>query len=80
MFVDIHCLSAECLICILRVVTLYLYNIEICLDNVLANKMVIPNNGPAAKLLAPPTLTLVQITVTGHHMVIESTSHEFPRQ
>ena len=34
--------------------------------------MVNPYNGPAAKLLTPPTLTLVKMTITGHHMVIQS--------
>ena len=40
----------------------------------LYNKMVNPYNGPAAKLLTLPTLTLVKMTITGHHMVIQSTS------
>ena len=34
--------------------------------------MVNPYNGPAAKLLTPPTLNLVKMTITGHHMVIQS--------
>ena len=38
----------------------------------IVNKMVNPYNGPEAKLL-PPT-TLVKMTITGHHMVIQSTS------
>ena len=38
----------------------------------LYNKMVNPYNGPAAKLLTLPTLTLVKMTITGHHMVIQS--------
>ena len=33
-----------------------------------------PYNGPAVKLLTPPTLTLVKMTITGHHMVIQSTT------
>ena len=36
--------------------------------------MVNPYNGPAAKLLTPSTLTLVKMTIAGHHMVIQSTS------
>ena len=40
----------------------------------LVNKMVNPYNGPAAKLLTPPTLTLVKMT--DHNMVIQSTSHK----
>ena len=31
-----------------------------------SNKMVTPYNGPAAKLLTPPTLTLVKMTITRH--------------
>ena len=38
------------------------------------NKMVTQYNGPAAKLLTPPTLTLVKMTITNHNMVIQSTS------
>ena len=34
--------------------------------------MVNPYNGPAAKLLTQPTLNLVKITITSHHMVIHS--------
>ena len=34
--------------------------------------MVNPYKGPAAKLLTPPTLNLVKMTLTGHHMVIQS--------
>ena len=33
------------------------------------NKMVNLYNGPAAKLLTPPTLTLVKMTISGHHIV-----------
>ena len=35
--------------------------------------MVNPYKGPAAKLLRPPTLTLVKMTITVYHMVIQST-------
>ena len=35
--------------------------------------MVNPYNGPVTKLLTPPTLTLVKMTITGHHMVIQTT-------
>ena len=38
----------------------------------IVNKMVNPYNGPEAKLLLPTTL--VKMTITGHHMVIQSTS------
>ena len=37
------------------------------------NKMVNSYNGSPAKLLTPPTLTLVKMTITGHHMVLQST-------
>ena len=37
-----------------------------------ANKIVYPSNGPAAKLLTTLILTLVIMTITGHHMVIQS--------
>ena len=33
-----------------------------------ANKIVYPSNGPAAKLLTTLILTLVIMTITGHHM------------
>ena len=36
------------------------------------NKMVNPYNGPAAKLLTPPTLNLVKMTITSHYIVIQS--------
>ena len=38
------------------------------------NKMVNPYNGPAAKLLTPPTLTVVKMTITTWCMVLQSTS------
>ena len=38
-----------------------------------SNKMVNPYNGPVTKLSTPPTLTLVKMTITGHHMVIQTT-------
>ena len=34
--------------------------------------MVNPHNRPEAKLLKPPTLNLVKMTITGHCMVIQS--------
>ena len=37
------------------------------------NKMVNPYNGPAAKLLTPPTLTLVKMIISGHLMVLQTT-------